>query len=410
MFLNTYEETPWDALKYMAAEANYGGRVTDPKDRILINTILGDYYDKKVLSDTYKFSESGVYYCPPEDDLKVYLDYIQNDLPINDLTEIFGLHDNADITSAINETNKLLGNVLSLMPRVSSGSGKSQEEELSERANDILGKLPPPFDILEASKKHPIRKDQSMNTVLQQELLRFNKLTSQVKLLLKNLIRAIKGEVVMSVELEAVGNAMFDNLVPESFSKVSYPSMKPLGSYISDLVKRLQFMQKWVDDGAPTSFWVSGFYFTQSFLTGVKQDHARKYVISIDQIDFDFEVVSNPDKVDTSKKATDGCYIYGLFIEGCRWDCENEVLADSLPKMLFEPMPEIWMIPKRMKDINPAHVYTSPVYKTIERRGTLSTTGHSTNFVLDITLRMQEQHSVEFWTRRGVAMITQLND
>lgn len=410
MFLNTYEIVPWQALRYMGAEANYGGRVTDPKDRILINTILNDYYDEKVLKDSFKFSDSGVYYCPPESELQTYVDYIQNDLPINDLTEIFGLHDNADITSAINETNELLLNVLSLMPRVASGSGKSQEEEMQELANDILNKLPAPFDILEASRKHPIRNDMSMNTVLQQELLRFNKLTNQIKSLLKNLIRAIKGEVVMSLDLEAVGNSMFDNLVPAAFSKVSYPSMKPLGSYISDLVKRLEFMHKWVVDGAPPCFWISGFYFTQSFLTGVKQDHARKYVISIDQIEFDFEVVSNPEKVDTTKKAPDGCYIHGLFIEGCRWDSENEVLADSLPKILFEPMPDIWMIPRKKKEIPKKHCYTCPVYKTIERRGTLSTTGHSTNFVLDMTLVMQEHHSVQFWTKRGVAMITQLND
>lgn len=410
MFLNTYEQVPWAALRYMGAEANYGGRVTDPKDRILINTILEDFYDPKVLNDNHKFSESGIYYCPPEGELSTYKEYIQNELPINDLTEIFGLHDNADITSAINETTRLLGNVLSLMPRVSSGSGKSQEEELQERAKLILDKLPPPFDIVEVARKHPIKKDESMNTVLQQELLRFNKLTNQVKSTLKNLIRAIKGEVVMSQDLEQLGNAMFDNIVPSIWMKVSYPSLKPLGSYINDLIKRVEFMDNWVKNGAPTTFWISGFYFTQSFLTGIKQNHARKYIIPIDQIEFDFEVISNPEKVDTSKKAPDGCYINGLFIEGCRWDSENEVLADSLPKVLFEPMPEIWMIPKKRDEIPKKHCYVCPCYKTIERRGTLSTTGHSTNYVIDLTLQMQEQHDVRFWTKRGVAMVTQLNE
>jgi len=410
MFLNTYEQIPYEALRYMAAEANYGGRVTDPKDRILINTILNDFYDPKVINDGHKFSEGGVYYCPPEGELSTYKDYIQNDLPINDLTEIFALHDNADITSAINETTRLLENVLSLMPRVSGGAGKSQEEELQDRAKEILQKVPDEFDIVDVARKHPIKKDESMNTVLQQELLRFNKLIKQIKMTLNNLIRAIKGEVVMSVDLEQLGNAIFDNRVPSLWSKVSYPSLKPLGSYINDLVKRLEFMEKWIKDFAPPSFWISGFFFTQSFLTGIKQNHARKYVIPIDQIEFDFEVISNPEKIDTSKKAPDGCYIYGLFIEGCRWDSENEVLADSLPKVLFEPMPEIWLVPNKRDEIEKKHTYVCPVYKTIERRGTLSTTGHSTNFVQDMTLPMQEQHDVDFWIKRGVAMITQLNE
>lgn len=49
MFLDDYEEIPWEALNYMVAQANYGGRVTDAKDRRLIEVILLDFYTEKVL-------------------------------------------------------------------------------------------------------------------------------------------------------------------------------------------------------------------------------------------------------------------------------------------------------------------------------------------------------------------------
>lgn len=66
MFLNYYETIPYDALRYMVAEANYGGRVTDPMDRRAINMILQDFYTPDILKDGYKFSESGKYYVPAD--------------------------------------------------------------------------------------------------------------------------------------------------------------------------------------------------------------------------------------------------------------------------------------------------------------------------------------------------------
>lgn len=64
MFLDEYEQIPWEALNYMVAEANYGGRVTDPMDRRLIKIILQDFYDQRILDDEYKFSPSGIYFAP----------------------------------------------------------------------------------------------------------------------------------------------------------------------------------------------------------------------------------------------------------------------------------------------------------------------------------------------------------
>jgi len=53
--------------------------------------------------------------------------YIRS-LPINDTPEIFGLHENANITFAQNETYTMLSTLLLLQPKISSGSGRSREE------------------------------------------------------------------------------------------------------------------------------------------------------------------------------------------------------------------------------------------------------------------------------------------
>lgn len=51
--------------------------------------------------------------------------------------------------------------------------------------------------------------------------------------------KAIQGLVVMSLELEKMFVSFIDAKVPENWEKVAYPSLKPLGSWVTDLIQRL---------------------------------------------------------------------------------------------------------------------------------------------------------------------------
>ena len=141
--------------------------------------------------------------------------------------------------------------------------------------------------------------------------------------------RALKGLAVMSGELENIANSIYDQKVPESWVTVAYPSLKPLLAWCTDLVQRLNFLQKWIDGGTPKAFWISGFFFPQAFVTGTRQNYARKMKLAIDTISFDYLARDEfvPDGTDIVSAPEDGCYIYGLFLEAARWNTDTHQLA-----------------------------------------------------------------------------------
>jgi len=69
-------------------------------------------------------------------------------------------------------------------------------------------------------------------------------------------------------------------------------------------------------------------------LTGSKQNYARKEVIPIDTIGWDFKVLrENDPEHDINKKPEIGAYIHGLYLEGARFDKEEHALSESEPKI-----------------------------------------------------------------------------
>jgi len=407
MLVNDYAEIPFKVITSLTTEVNYGGRVTDTWDRRTNNFLLIPFCNPEVTQEGYKFSPSGIYRSIGGETKEDYLEYL-NSLPVNAAPEIFGLHENAEITCAVNETNAMFATVLSLQPRAASGGGKSRDELLDETAADILAKAPVLFNLEQVSDKYPTTYTESMNTVLQQECLRYNKVIAKVGQSLRDVRKALKGEVVMTLELEHMGTSLFNNQVPEMWANVAYPSLKPLISWVADLVQRIAFIQAWYDDGKPPVFWISGFFFPQAFITGVMQNHARKYQLPIDTVTYGYDMRDETvEAVFSTGPPNDGAYVHGLFIEGARWDMASHKLEESRPKELFTDLPIIHLLPIANRKPPTEGFYQLPVYKTMARFGVLSTTGHSTNFVMAIEVPSDRPQA--HWIKRGTAGLSGLN-
>ena len=91
----------------------------------------------------------------------------------------------------------------------------------------------------------------------------------------------------------------------------------------------------WLVNGRPLCFWLTGFFNPQGFLTANRQEVCRKHAKdqwALDDVVNHTEVLRH-ERDEVRKGPDEGIYIYGLFLEGCRWDKAGNRLADSEPKV-----------------------------------------------------------------------------
>nr|KAI8727041.1 hypothetical protein BgiMline_033964 [Biomphalaria glabrata] len=306
----------------------------------------------------------------------------------------------------------------------------SNDDITYELAEAVLDRLIDKLDIERANPNMftPDAKGRinSLTIVLMQETERFNKLLIIIKTSLEQLKKAIKGFVVMSEELENVYNAFLNNHVPELWARKAYPSLKSLASWVKDLIMRCCFIDNWINNGPPKSFWLSGFFFPQGFLTGTLQNFARKYNQPIDHLSFKFillpysrEEALVMEQLRTVKKGEtipmdqnldvpdDGVLVHGLYMDGFAWDWDHMTVGDQLKGQMQANLPVMHMDPRL--DYEPdLSLYPAPRYKTAARAGTLSTTGHSTNFV--VTVHLPSSNTQDYWIAKGAALLCQISD
>lgn len=277
------------------------------------------------------------------------------------------------------------------------------EDVMDGVASSVQDRMPTPFPLDICEKVFPTLYEQSMNTVVKQECLRYNTLLWIMISSLKDFRKAIKGLIVMTAELESAGNSLFVNVVPDIWTKKGPLSLKPLSAWYLDILARVEFFQAWYDLGKPPPvFWVSGIFFPQAFFTASIQNFARKYKEEIDLLTNRHIVMSHI--TDPTKECTeppeDGVCGYGIFMEGARWDSKTSLVADSRPKELFTDVPTIQFVPTKNRELC-ATDYRCPCYKVVSRKGVLLTTGHSTNFVLYLELPTDQDQAK--WIKAGVA-------
>jgi dynein heavy chain len=416
----------WITVQYMVAEAQYGGRITDDLDRELFNTYTSKWFVDEIFKGTFTFNNyaSDYNYKIPEGlEIQQYREAIDTIPPV-DSPNIFGLHTNADLTYRLKEATEMIATIIETQPKDSGGSGgKSMDEIVKEQALDLLEKMPPDFveEIFRAQitklRGPPGTADKGfsapLNIFLFQELQRLQNIIKIVRTNLRSIASAIDGTVVMTTELLADLGSIFDARVPigwtndASGAEISW-LMPKLGGWFTGLNERQVMLNTWLENDRKVmkSYWLTGFTNAQGFLTGMRQEVTRQH--KKDQWALD-DVISHTDvlpyDMERIKDVPDeGQNIHGLFIEGGRWNRQEQKLDESEPKKLFLPMPAIFVTATTAKDLRnmgivygPHGPYNAAVYKYPKRND---------RYLIFRLLLKTEAHPFH-WKLRGVCLVAQ---
>jgi dynein heavy chain len=101
----------------------------------------------------------------------------------------------------------------------------------------------------------------SLSTVLFQEIEKFNRLIELLAVTLADLQKAIKGFIVMSLDLDEMYLAFLNNQIPSTWKRASFATLKPLASWYKDLMMRVSQMKLWMEKDWMPAYWMPGLFY-----------------------------------------------------------------------------------------------------------------------------------------------------
>ncbi len=378
--------------------------MTDEYDRRVVSTYLEEYFGDWIFSthSRFAFFEDGTvsYTIPPADTKESFIQNIES-LPLSNSPAVFGLHPDAEIGYLASTVRLMWSKLISLQPNSIEGVGSvSREDFLESMATDILNTIPLEFDIFVIKKQ--MTSPSPTQIVLLQELDRWNALTNCIQDSLRDIKRAVKGEIGMSQKLDQLANSLMNGTIPVLWTPLAPGTQKNLASWLKYCAKRWMQYDSWIKEGEPKVIWLSGLHIPEAYITALVQATCRKNGWPLDKSTLYTEVTHFTDVKQVRESPTSGCYVSGLYLQGAAWDMKSKSLqrVENGGKMLQE-LPILRIIPIESHALKLANTFKTPVYTTDQRR---NAGGHGWVFDADLHSQTHSSH----WTLEGVALL--LND
>ncbi|CAK9104463.1 Dynein axonemal heavy chain 17 (Axonemal beta dynein heavy chain 17) (Axonemal dynein heavy chain-like protein 1) (Ciliary dynein heavy chain 17) (Ciliary dynein heavy chain-like protein 1) (Dynein axonemal light chain 2) [Durusdinium trenchii] len=398
---NSSAGTPWEDLKYIFGEIIYGGHIVNDFDRLLAITLLDHLMRDELLDEMelFPFAEgtNASLKSPLPTTVDRYLEYIEENVRV-DTPVAYGMHPNAEIDFRTTQSNQLFSLLDALRPQ---DGGGAQETAISPQltaenmTNEILDRFSESF--LDLESVHDVIEEKGpYQNVFLQECEALNKLLAEMRRSLNELTMGFAGELTMSDDMEALLVAMHQGKVPKTWERLAWPSTRSLPLWLSDLTQRLGQLSQWTSNPheIPRVTWIAGLVYPTSFLTAVKQMNSQKTGTELDKQVIVTEVTKKSMEECLEAPPREGTYIYGLFMQGARWNASDANIENCRPKELFCQMPVINCKAARADKAESGNLFHCPCYKTLQRGPT---------YVFSAQLKTKAPSAK--WILAGVALI-----
>jgi len=380
--------------------------------------------------------------------------FIDN-MPATEGPDLFGLHSNAERASRKLQVQGAIQLMVELQPSGGSSgnnvegtassaaaatSGTEDQQDLvSKTVGELLATLPPQFDPIETLdilQKLPGGAQQPLTIHLRQEIDRLNIVMSTVKSTLESLQLTIAGTIALNDSLASVLIALQTARPPASWMKLGWEA-GTLSSWWLGLSQRHDQLYRWLNSGRPKSYWLTGFFNPQGFLTAVKQEVTRQHAHSnsgsfmqqqqqesctisisgdipsnttttppptpcasstkwaLDDVVMVSEVTKIPDVSAVREPPAEGVYIHGLYLDGVGWNLRHNKLCDAEAKRLYQPLPVMHVTAVLSNERKALGYFKVPCYKVAKRTGA--------TYVSTFMLKSDEDRTK--WILRGAALL-----
>ena len=182
--------------------------------------------------------------------------------------------------------------------------------------------------------------------------------------------------------------------MPTKWLKISWSS-STLGFWFTELLERDVQFKKWCFHGRPKVFWMTGFFNPQGFITAMRQEVTRAHKNwSLDSVVCQ-NLITRFNKEDIHESPPEGVYIHGLFLEGASLDKKTGRLVEAKSKILYEPIPVLYIYAINSTSGKDSCLYECPIYRKPGRT--------EANYIG--TVDFESDIGSKHWVMRGVALL-----